>query len=292
MSFIDLLLWPINTVIALMGIALASLELQERKIIRGNAVANPQTLELDDFEVEVSTDIQMERLNELIRAELENRQHRRVTLPQWATRRQRSYFVPLRSRGYVHESRPGIWVPWGILSFRYGPLIIVLVLAILQSISESRGGTYPISYLAFAGFLLSVLWAAAMFAGIYIEEESAKPHLICGPFRVSEVSLKAVEIIEKSEGRFGVLACVDTLRYSGFQLRFLHDNCDLHDAVAQTVSSLALLRSARSGSRLKVRVSRDFTDPLNDRIDGFVDKVRWGLLAFYNLVAQWMKPDA
>ena len=290
-SFFDVLLWPINTIIALMGIALASLELQERAHIRKAAKANPETLDINDLEIEISTSVQVEKLKNLFEAELGRRQRSWIVLPRWATRHRQSYFVPLGSRGYVHETSGGIWVPWGLYALRYAPLLIVLVTANFPPILESLGGPHAVRIFVLPGFFLSALWAVAMFTGIYVERERAKPHLICGPFRISEICLNTVEIIEKYEGRYDVMSCVDTVRYPGFQLRFFHANCDLQDAVTQSVSSMALFQPMRSGGRLRIRVSRDFVDPVNDNAEAFLERMRWGLLAFYNVVAKSLKRD-
>ena len=288
-SAFDIVIWPINTIIALIGIALASLELQERAHIRKAAKENPETVDINDLEIEISTSVQAEKMKNLFEAEFDRCQRSPIVLPQWATRNRQSYFVPLDGRGYVHETRGGIRPPWVPYALRYAPLSVVLVMTNFSSILDSLG--LSVSNFVIPGFILSALWAVAMFTGIYVERERANSHLICGPFRISEVCLNTVVVNEKYEGRYDVLSCFDTVRYPGFQLYYWHRNCDLQDAVTQSVSSIAIFQSRRSGDRLRIKVSREFVDPVNDNAGAFLERMRWGLLAFYNVLAKSLKRD-
>lgn len=280
MNLFEVILWPVNTVIAVLGLALAALELQHSQEVKRRVEGESRRFHLEHFDITDQTGIDQDEFSESISREISTQSDSRIKAPSWLESFRGAYFAPRGSRVFFDEN--GRATRFNTLPFFIRWLPLIVSLATLIAYNQTGGIPYGIG----AAVVFSYVWSRIMRTGIYLSKVGDAAHFVCGFLRLGKAELVAIDIFPEGVGRFGVLTTLSVSGVSNGRIRFLESHCDWHEAIAATVGSASVFWHGDNEGKVPLTVSRKFTDPIEDHLFSYLKYFRFGILAFNYLLAE------
>jgi len=292
---IDWIIWPINTLVAIIGIALAAIDMQHRvfpssKVFQKNDWSDEKLPDLDSSRIKIIEEfplrfVKSENLHSLVSEKVKERAENDQIFTSFASSYRDSYFFPIESVSAfwlkTEKNQLGnMWHNARILPL-YFALFAALILSLVHLFLEINSYLH-LGVIISLG-LIAIFYMIVASRGIYMRDRNSTPILLCGFIGFGQVRDVVFIIQEIYQNKYRVLLLFTASSRKDARVMQVRGPMGLEAAIGEIASAISLL--TRDQKTVKI-ISRapDLGEAYQTTI---LTKIKWGSLALFFIVASW-----